>query len=260
MKFCPAGKQEHPLWDNDLKKPVGKKVKDMPNTVYFRRNNEFDASRFWLENTINWGCSGKIKDHLGFKGKRSVMLVALRHLQMLGFSNIFIVGADFNMTADNGYSFDQSRNKGAVSNNNKTYNCLNARFEALLPYANGLGLQIYNCTPDSGLTAFPYMDVSKALDVALGYTGNPSRYLAGSWEDSTSLYDTKWYLCKCKKNVRLFSDRVKRGKDEDGNRLPKRDDGSQGGWTCPDCGHVINEDNYKKHKVKRKWEQYQHSD
>jgi hypothetical protein len=65
------------------------------------------------------------------------------------------------------YAFEQNRSRGSVSGNNSTYEALNVRLRHLLPYFENEGYQIHNCTPDSGLTAFPLLSFHEAVEQAL---------------------------------------------------------------------------------------------
>jgi hypothetical protein len=135
--------------------------------VFYRRNENFVPERWLWEPSINWGNHTNLTDELGNKGSRSVMLAAMRILFILGIRHLFIVGADFRMDRDkDNYAFPQSRNKGSVNSNNTTYKILNLRFNALLPHFEKAGFCVHNCTPNSGLTAFPTMAYEDAIKFA----------------------------------------------------------------------------------------------
>lgn len=139
-------------------------VGDMPGVFGFRRNEQFDPARFLYEDTFNWGNHSRRIDALGHKGCRSVMLVAVRLLYFLGIRRIYLVGCDFKMEAGRqNYAFLQDRSPGSIRGNNNSYKILNARFQALLPYFHREGLEVFNCTPQSGLTAFPYVSFERAV-------------------------------------------------------------------------------------------------
>ena len=59
------------------------------------------------------------------------MLVALRLLHYLGFRTVYLIGADFKMTPEQGHAFDEARSAESVRHNNVLYDSLNRRFEAL---------------------------------------------------------------------------------------------------------------------------------
>lgn len=142
-------------------------VSDMPAVFCYMRNNRFDPETFLHEDSVNWGCGEVITDSLGIRGGRSVMLASLRILCYLGFTRVYIVGADFKMAwqpdGQGNYAFKQWRWKSSVTGNNASYEALNRRFEALQPKLLEEGIKVFNCTPGSGLSAFPPMDYEEAV-------------------------------------------------------------------------------------------------
>lgn len=165
-------------------------IKTKPNVMYFKWNEAFNVDTFLTEPTVNFGCcnphSGggspygpnKKIDSLGCKGRRSIMLSAMRIMYYLGFRTIFLLGCDFNMQFaqhstitpkgnKQPYAFEQHKWKGGVDSNNRGYEILNKRFTALVPFFQKSGFEIFNCTPGSKLTAFPTMDYNKALSIVL---------------------------------------------------------------------------------------------
>lgn len=139
-------------------------VGDMPAVFGYRRNENFIADQWLHEDTFNWGNHGKLVDSQGNKGSRSVMYVALRMLYFLGIRRIFLIGCDFQMKAgEKNYAFDQDRSESSVRGNNSIYNVLNDRLAQLGPHFADAGLEIWNCTPDSGLTAFPHKSYDEAI-------------------------------------------------------------------------------------------------
>lgn len=167
MKLVPYGKMEHRL---GLKKAdgsfiwSGKRVNQVPNVWFYHRNDRFDPDTYLWEDTVNWGCHQSVRDKLGCKGSRSVMLAAVRLLYYLGFRNIYLVGADFKMVEGPGaYAFGQSKDRGGVKGNMNTYRDLNVRFKHMRPMMEEAGLKIYNTYADSGLVAFDHMPFDKAV-------------------------------------------------------------------------------------------------
>jgi hypothetical protein len=171
-KFVPHAHAEKPIFDNETWSDMetdGKKtlVGECPNCVYFHRNEKFVASRWLFEDKINWGNSKQ------YGGCRTVMLPAIRILFLLGFRKIYLLGADFTMTEDYAYHFDEKREKGAVNCNMKTYKRLrDVYFPELKPYFKEEGLEIFNCNPDSGLKdVFDYVPFDDAIDEITGPLG-----------------------------------------------------------------------------------------
>lgn len=164
QKFVPAAHANKQIFDNekwcDMVDEEGKPVivGDCPNVVYFHRNEKLVAERFLYEDTICWGNTGTEG------GGRSVMLPVFRIIYLLGFRKIYLLGADFKMTENQTYHFDEQRNKGAVNCNMSTYARMKDEyFPALKPYFDAEGLEVYNLNPDSELKVFPFKDYYEAI-------------------------------------------------------------------------------------------------
>lgn len=169
------------LWNERLRiqKPDGSmaasafRVKQMPSVLLYRRSERFDHRRFLDEDVVCWGNHTSTTDSLGIKGKRSVMLAALRLLHYLGFRTVYLVGADFKMSPEKGYAFDEHRSDEAVRHNNILYQSLNQRFLALKDHFRQHRFTVMNCTPGSGLTAFEHIDFDDAVAKASAECGKP---------------------------------------------------------------------------------------
>jgi hypothetical protein len=139
-------------------------VGDMPGVFGFRRNENFVAEQWLYEDTFNWGNHGHKFDAYSQKGARSVFYVALRLLFYLGIRRLYLLGCDFRMhVGQANYAFPQDRSSSAVRGNNRSYEVLNVRLSHLLPYFEQEGFEVFNCTPDSGLTVFPEMPFERAV-------------------------------------------------------------------------------------------------
>ncbi|NUQ65976.1 MAG: hypothetical protein HUU20_26240 [Pirellulales bacterium] len=139
-------------------------VGDMPGVFGFRRNEVFAAERWLYESTLNWGNHSEVVDAYGNKGSRSVMYVALRLLFYLGVRRLYLLGCDFRMEyGKQNYAFEQGRTRASVRGNNESYRILNVRLAHLKPYFDHEGYEVYNCTPGSGLTVFPFLSYEDAL-------------------------------------------------------------------------------------------------
>lgn len=171
LKFTPLCHMEKPFrirTESGELAQSSELVGDMPAVFGFRRNEAFQAEQFLYEDTFNWGNHGQRTDAYGIRGSRSVMLVAIRLLFHLGVRTVYLLGCDFKMqVAKENYAFAQTRSLAAVNGNNKTFHALNVRFKQLLPYFEREGFRVFNCTPDSGLTAFPYLDFETAVNQSL---------------------------------------------------------------------------------------------
>ena len=149
------------------------RVAQMPSVLFFRRSNHFDHERFLTGDTVPWGNDPKSTDSLGIKGKRSVMLVALRLLHHLGFRTVYLLGCDFRMAADHKYAFDETREAAAIKHNNVLYDSLIRRFEALLPHFEKHRFRVVNCSPGSGLGVFERMTYEDAVAAASAECSKP---------------------------------------------------------------------------------------
>jgi hypothetical protein len=148
----------------------------------YRRNENFVAEQFLYEDTVNWGNHGDRVDAYGFRGCRSVMLAAFRLLFYLGIRQIYLLGCDFYMQNDaSNYAFEQARSSASVKGNNRTFEALDVRFRQLLPYFCREGLEVFNCTPSSRLTAFPRCHFDEAVRRAL--TTFPKRIVTSGMYD-----------------------------------------------------------------------------
>ena len=167
QKFVPHAHLEKKIFDSVTWKQMDIRVGECPNIVAYHRNEKFMADRFLFEDTINWG------NHKNHGGGRSVMLPVLRILFLLGFRTVYLVGADFKMDSENTYHFDEQRAAGSVRGNRSTYNRLqNEYFPQLKPYFDAEGFKVFNCTPESGLTAFPTKSFEEAVIESTAYLGD----------------------------------------------------------------------------------------
>lgn len=175
-KFVPAALARQRL---GVQKPSGEivdsafRVLNMPSTLFFRRADSFDHRRFLTDDAVQWGCLEGDKDPVSIKGKRSVMLVALRLLHHLGFRTVYLLGCDFKMASDRKYAFDEGRTHQAIKHNNALYGALETRFAAMRPHFAEHGFQVLNASPGSELRAFDRIDYLEAVDQAARECGKP---------------------------------------------------------------------------------------
>jgi len=229
-KFAPTSARQKPLWNSDLDMPAGVTVDQCPNVIYYDRNTHFKPDEFLTEASVNWGNSKHNEDENGRKGCRSCMLAAIKLLYSCGFRRIYLLGADFNMDEKNHYAFNQDRKASAIRNNQTTYKQLDWRFKRMKQHFKDHGLEIYNCNPDSKLTAFEHVPYEKALEQALSHVHDWKLYVHGKLENTSGLYESKWYVCPdCRNNMRHSKDDIAAGKCK-----------------CQ-CGFALTEDNRKKY-------------
>ncbi len=189
QKFVPICHANKTIFNSDTWQETNIRTRDCPNVIYYKRNEHFKPEQFLWEDTFNWG------NHKDTGGKRSVMLVATRLLFYLGVRRIYLLGVDFNMVqGSQNYCFAQDRHPSSVHGNNQTYEALKERYTSLLPYFKEVGLEIYNCNPDSALKVFPYRSYKEAINDVMAEFGNID--LAN--ERTEGLYDRKYNEKKAK--------------------------------------------------------------
>jgi hypothetical protein len=205
MKFAPYPKLESRLFDNTTWKDSDKVVKECPNVMYYYRNEKFNHETFLTEDTINWGC------HKDYGGGRSVFLASLRIMFLLGFTNVYLLGCDFKMELGKpNYAFEQQRSKSSVNNNNNTYKLLNERFDLLKPLFEKENFHIWNCTPESGLKTFPYIEYNEALTTVLkDFPDTKTERTEGMYERNSDKEKKKKEIKKKLDDKRAFLDQCK---------------------------------------------------
>lgn len=160
-KIVPFSFAEKNIFDNEKWEMSTKKVQDCPNVIYIRRNEKMEYKRFLKELSFNWG------NHKDFGGGRSVMLMSLKIMFLLGFRKVYLLGADFNMSETQTYHFDEQRSKGAVHGNMSTYDKLqNEYFPKLKPHFDAEGFHVYNLNPNSKLKVFDFANYNDAIKEA----------------------------------------------------------------------------------------------
>jgi len=144
-----------------------KKTYECPNVWGFRRESWLTPDEaFFVENHALWGNHDSGAKRTGQPKTVCTMLLALRILYYLGARKIFLLGADFYMKPEEGYSFEQGRTHGAADSNNRQFSIVNqwlCQMEERGIFCK-FGLEIYNCNPFSRLEAFPFVKFSEALD------------------------------------------------------------------------------------------------
>jgi hypothetical protein len=148
IKFVPEGKR-----NATLDKETHKKVEHMPHVNFFRVVHK--NINEWFEDGIVW----KVRHNN--KSKISVMFAAMNLLCKMGFTTIFLVGADFKMTLEKPYFFKWPKDDRGVRQNNALYKFQNEVFTSLRPILEEKGITVFNCTAGSGLTAFDYRPLER---------------------------------------------------------------------------------------------------
>ncbi len=171
MKFVPQNNSgKHYLtWE---KKNAMCPARHTPNTFLYNLQDKarFDHNTFLTEKTVCWGSDKGIRDSLGLKGGRSVMLASFKIMYFLGFKRIYLLGCDFDMQHDekkNGkgltYAFQQYKKIGGCATNNACYSIISKRLKAIKPLLEKNNCKVYNCTSAPNFTPFPVMDFKEAI-------------------------------------------------------------------------------------------------
>lgn len=199
MKFLPvpklgAGKQRGQLRTKDSDgtfRWMGRCAKDCPNVWgYERRSWMMPDHTFFTEPYAAWGNQQVGVDRCLQPKTACTMLLGFRLLYYLGSRRIFLLGADFEMKhgigATGNYAFGQERDEDAIKSNNNQFAITNGWLCALEPVFRRFGLEVYNCNPVSGLTAFSHVPFEDALEDCRGPVPSGEFDLSGWYESKDS--------------------------------------------------------------------------
>jgi hypothetical protein len=159
------GKFQRLRHDGKLIKTAG-----CPNVWGFARRGwwAYDDT-FFTDDHATWGNQNAGVLRTSNPKVMCTMLLPIRLLHYMGIRRIFLVGVDFNMSADSPYAFDQSKGNNGLISNNSQYRVVNDGLCKMVE--NGVfknfGMEIFNCCQTSGLRAFPYVHFQAAVDDTL---------------------------------------------------------------------------------------------
>lgn len=157
-------------------------VVKMPGVVCIERNNDFKPDEWLYEKSINWGSGKEWSAKTGYPRVLSTMIQAVRICYYLGFRKVFLLGCDFKMTPESVYAFKQFKHAGGCTGNNASYASIEWIFHQLRPYFKEAGFEVFNCNPNTYMTAFPVLPYQEALDMAL--QNFPKEVDTYGWYDS----------------------------------------------------------------------------
>ena len=140
---------------------TGEKACKMPNVWFYDYMDGWPAD-FLTSTRPTWGTSHS-NDPYG-KGQRSVMLIALRILYWLGIRTVYLIGADFKMTPERPYAFEESKGEPACHSNNKKFARLNQWFAELRPLFEHHGYRVFNASNGGQCEGFPRSTFAEALE------------------------------------------------------------------------------------------------
>lgn len=134
------------------------RIGELENTVFF----EVDTKSIDIS---NWLSSYKIQ--LAVQGEENIflctMLQAINILWLLGFRNVYILGADFEMKQEVPYAYDFPVDERHVQINNERYLYINRYLSLLNVQFKANDFNVYNCDEQSKCTAFEY----KSFDIVM---------------------------------------------------------------------------------------------
>jgi hypothetical protein len=173
VKFIPLSLLNGIFYIERNDKKIKKEINTTPNVYYYQKRSTFNTKKFLSGVGVRYGCEKREKDDLGIRGGRSTMLAAFKIMYMLGITRVYLLGCDFNMQHDDAgdgkgltYAFSQYKHNGGVNSNNKCYDILTKRFEALQPIFLDNDFKVFNCTKNSKLEVFPSVSLFDAINYA----------------------------------------------------------------------------------------------
>lgn len=157
-------------------------VRDCPNTYGFVRRTEFHAKEFLTTNFAQWGVGGNKGEGDG-RGWRCLftMLLGLRLLCYLGCPRIYLLGVDFYMDDKAQYSFNQSKKP-----RNGRYVHENQLLSEAKPALDAVGIEVFNCNPQSRCDVFDFVSFEDALKDCKGPVFNEP-YDLSKWYDKSGV-------------------------------------------------------------------------
>jgi hypothetical protein len=173
MKFVPKPKmrrgQVRIKYPDGSFKFSGLLVRDCPNVWGYERNCEFRPEKFLTSEAATWGNNDQGVKATGGPKLLFTMFLGLRLLHYLGCKRVFLLGADFRMSPDKGYSFSQGRTPAAAMSNNNSYRVASQFFATIRPVLEDAGMEVYNANPTSALESFDYRPFDECFTLAKGF-------------------------------------------------------------------------------------------
>ena len=165
MKFTNMASFNHTFFSQKDGSKI--KVGSCQNIYYHQRNgNQSVANWLSLKNDfISWNTPKELGPR-----KRSTMLAAIHILYVLGFTKIYLLGADLKMSKESKYCFKQDRTARSIKHNTATFKALVTFLKVMRPKFEEGNLFIYNCGK-TALNVFDYVPYEDAIEDCKIYTG-----------------------------------------------------------------------------------------
>lgn len=156
------------FWSRDCIKFVREEQHTLPNVEVknFRRfksrqqsitggDTRIREDLFFDPKRVLWGAPYKMNDGTTTI-KKSAMLMAFGVLWRLGFSEVRLLGCDWQTSLANPYGHKHKKeiDETAIRKSTLQFRVLETWFERLLPMFNARGFKVVNCTPGSKLDVF----------------------------------------------------------------------------------------------------------
>jgi hypothetical protein len=138
-------------------------VRDMPAVMGYQTQEYVHHDRYLDDPAICWANTVMASKENGLPNCRNVMLAALKIAYTIGFRTIYLLGCDFKMTTETPYAWGGAADEAKVRHNRSSYGALSLIFAELRPHFAQRGFEVFNCNPDSLLTAFPYRSINDAV-------------------------------------------------------------------------------------------------
>lgn len=138
----------------------GQRTCDMPNVFHFRLTKGINPQTLLTSKYPTMGAKKK--------GVHAcVMFASLRILFWLGVRTLYLLGAEFRMEKPRPYAFAEKYSADTCAYNNRKFEIVNQTLTEAAPHFAEYGFNVWNCTPDSALNAFPRLDYQDAVRQAL---------------------------------------------------------------------------------------------
>jgi len=155
-KFVPFSHINGHFWDTVNECESEATIRDCPSVILHPKSSRCDPDTWLTEDSVCWGVPK------GDGHRLNTMLAALHIIWFLGFRTVYIIGADFSMSEDAPYFFEED-GKGKAGGNNELYRLTNAYLAKLDPLWRDAGYHVYNATDGGDLTTLRRIDYTDAL-------------------------------------------------------------------------------------------------